>query len=338
MVTRMVSRLRRRAFTLIELLVVIAVIAVLIALLLPAVQQAREAARRTQCKNNLKQIGLALANYHDTNLYFPSGATGVWNWGHNWTLAVLPYADQAPLYNQWNFIYGNGNEGWVGNGSSNNQLAGQARLPWINCPSSSLNNTFSIAGYTMQATPMYMAITGSQNSPNGVWTNQNSATICTTNGQTFSSAGMMPSGFWKNIRDCTDGSSNTAMIGEMSGYTYNPSGTIGQDCRTGTAWGWPMGASGFAQYTPPVYQSTPGAGVTTVVYSPNAKVNGAASGVSCNISQGDGSLNNPLTSFHTGGVHLVFGDGTVRFISNNTDINVYYYICAANDGQSIPAF
>ncbi|MBC7818665.1 MAG: DUF1559 domain-containing protein, partial [Planctomycetaceae bacterium] len=129
----------RRGFTLIELLVVIAVIAILIALLLPAVQQAREAARRTQCKNNLKQFGLALHNYHDAFNMFPPGQiydggtvtpavagenpAGGTNGGGNtcvaagalasnatyvrapWTVQVLPYIDQAPLYNQFNMAF-----------------------------------------------------------------------------------------------------------------------------------------------------------------------------------------------------------------------------------------
>jgi prepilin-type N-terminal cleavage/methylation domain-containing protein len=93
---------RRKAFTLIELLVVIAIIAVLIALLLPAVQQAREAARRTQCKNNLKQLGLALHNYHDTANTFPPGwigkSSGNYS-GFGWNSMLLPYVDQGPLYN-----------------------------------------------------------------------------------------------------------------------------------------------------------------------------------------------------------------------------------------------
>src|ERR1700754_928007 len=111
------SALRRRrvGFTLIELLVVIAIIAILIALLLPAVQQAREAARRAQCKNHLKQMGLAMHNYQDTYNMFPAESLMVHNpinspglgarapRNFSWVCAILPYIDQAPLYNQINF-------------------------------------------------------------------------------------------------------------------------------------------------------------------------------------------------------------------------------------------
>jgi len=91
----------RRGFTLIELLVVIAIIAILIALLLPAVQQAREAARRSQCKNNMKQIGLAIHNYHDSHLKFPPGYITTNHWG--WGTMLLPGMDQANIYNLFNF-------------------------------------------------------------------------------------------------------------------------------------------------------------------------------------------------------------------------------------------
>src|SRR5262249_28339082 len=102
---RSMARRKLLGFTLIELLVVIAIIAVLIALLLPAVQQAREAARRSQCKNNLKQYGLALHNYHDIYGQFaPGGDTQWWNSSFvGWQARILPQIDQAPIYNQLNF-------------------------------------------------------------------------------------------------------------------------------------------------------------------------------------------------------------------------------------------
>src|SRR6476661_8060061 len=119
----------RRGFTLIELLVVIAIIAVLVALLLPAVQQAREAARRSQCKNNLKQIGLALHNYHDVNGCFPPAYIADENGKpmHSWRVLILPYLDQAALHTEYNF-----SEPW--DGPNNSRLL--ARRPAVYaCPS-----------------------------------------------------------------------------------------------------------------------------------------------------------------------------------------------------------
>jgi prepilin-type N-terminal cleavage/methylation domain-containing protein len=137
----MIAR-KRRGFTLIELLVVIAIIAVLIALLLPAVQAAREAARRAQCTNNLKQIGLAMHNYHQTNDKFPQGMsestsvlgsyTGYANWGE-WSAQsmLLPYMEQTPIYNSINFCYDN----IYGSGGSTNLTASTRVINGFLCPS-----------------------------------------------------------------------------------------------------------------------------------------------------------------------------------------------------------
>ena len=150
----MVSHRWRTGFTLIELLVVIAIIAILVSLLLPAVQQAREAARRTECKNHLKQIGLALHNYHDAHGAFPLGLTAH---GAGWSAMLLPYLDQSNIYNTLVFAE-NGAGNWDVAGP--NQSALQTLIPVFRCPSdapSSLDTSsqsrFATAAKTSPGTP-----------------------------------------------------------------------------------------------------------------------------------------------------------------------------------------
>src|SRR5947207_281778 len=135
----MARSLRRLGFTLIELLVVIAIIAVLVALLLPAVQQAREAARRSQCKNNLKQIGLALHNYLDAYTKFPIGSanTQPGGWGSPLWVAILPYIDEAPRYNKWDF--NTAQTGWIDGNANNGALVNGKKMGKWFCPSSPLS-------------------------------------------------------------------------------------------------------------------------------------------------------------------------------------------------------
>ena len=190
----------KRGFTLIELLVVIAIIAILIALLLPAVQQAREAARRSTCKNNLKQIGLALHNYHDTHRIFPPGGF-VTAPDVNYLVMILPYIDQAPLYNNFSF-----NVTYI----TAPNLALQLQIPPVyHCPSS------SITEYSGYKTHHYYGNMGP------VGTNPQTSTAYSEDPvpgplDGFATQGVLGARTKVRMRDITDGTSNTIMAGEIS--------------------------------------------------------------------------------------------------------------------------
>ena len=203
---------RRRAFTLIELLVVIAIIAVLIALLLPAVQQAREAARRSQCKNNLKQLGIALHNYHDTYNMFPlsnlpSFCTGVQDWRNtSFLVSILPFVDQSPLYNSYNFGFP-----FRGNGSFN------ANSP-IPCDAPSIANS----ALANRSIPTYLCPSdASPKNPGGGTPGLNYCGSAGNdiawlgNGNLVDQNGCINVSRTVNLRDITDGTSNTLLMGEV---------------------------------------------------------------------------------------------------------------------------
>ncbi len=327
---------RQSGFTLIELLVVIAIIAVLIALLLPAVQQAREAARRTQCKNNHKQIGLALHNYHDTFLRFPSGGEFMaQQWAHSWRVSILPYVDQSSIYNGWNFSFGD--QGWVGDGNNpNGALVAGKKMAWLVCPSSSLpdslvlNNSYA-TGTVHEAS--YFGIAGA--APGGKFTYIDSNNYLytglpyTVTGYGYvSSRGMLPNALCTNIRDCTDGTSNTMIVGEISGYVWDSTHTTKGDVRPGVGWGWTMGS-----YPGPFdYFNVCN---VTIAYAPNGNYLNQIGSYPGNPTF---ATNVPLTSFHTGGAHVLLTDGSVRFISNNIDINTLTYLAVRDDGQVLGEF
>lgn len=215
----------RRGFTLIELLVVIAIIAVLISLLLPAVQSAREAARRAQCVNNLKQIGLAMHNYHSSNGSFPMAVTRAYSdvgvqtdWGTFGALGLmLPYLEQGPLYTSINFSWNL----WQGRGNIVNLTAWQSRVSAFECPSDGL--------------------VGQQN------TNNYFGSVGTTVGfrSNAESTGIFSFSRTHGIESITDGTSNTIAYAEALVSTTAGAATQ-QRWRDGAA---PAGASPSAAYT-----------------------------------------------------------------------------------------
>ncbi|HVW00620.1 MAG TPA: DUF1559 domain-containing protein [Planctomycetaceae bacterium] len=301
---------RRRAFTLIELLVVIAIIAVLVALLLPAVQQAREAARRTQCRNNLKQLGLALHNYESSARVFPPGyiaastaakdTTPGWAWG----AMILPYMDQGAIYSRLNFN--------LAVADPTNAVATSTAVNGFLCPSDLVQpvpfNLYSDpptnSAVVMQATASsYAAIAGDSNSVLG-----NAATKTT---QSFNGVFYVNSG--TKIGDITDGTSMTILVGERAWAMVN-----------GVWIGAPNTAlpeSGVRNPFTPHNSTTTG----ILVLAHTSNINNTAS-----AGMDDSS------SLHVGGAQFLFGDGSVHFLSNNVSSVVFkaYGTKAGNEAVS----
>ncbi|ADG66013.1 protein of unknown function DUF1559 [Planctopirus limnophila DSM 3776] len=324
---------RRRGFTLIELLVVIAIIAILIALLLPAVQQAREAARRTQCRNNLKQLGLALHNYHDVfgTFVYRKGGTGAYgatpqqNSGRRSGLvSLLPYIDQSPLYNRIEAgdlagtSYGGtavapgGPHGWASWSTWN------VSIPGFQCPSD--------AYATPVSTHNYMFSVGD--------TIQDPNNTGTSNHDLQNVNGLFANRRCLGVRDITDGTSNTIAMSErcranfglatnsnrlvVEGQAMNKTGLQANplQCRSIATNGRYNAAEEVKGYSGTRW--TDGqierCGFHTVL-PPNSP--------SC-AEGNNGNADSPVsvitpTSRHTGGVHALMADGAVRFISDNID-------------------
>ena len=333
---------RRRAFTLIELLVVIAIIAILIALLLPAVQQAREAARRTQCKNNLKQIGLALHNYHDTydqlpnfkfayssnqasqNPYIAGGCPGwVRSRGFGWRVAILPYIDQGPLYNQIDQNDGgySGCFGGIPSGSPT-FIARNTVLPAFICPSdpSEVSRDNNLQGTNYPAAVRAR----SDQSHSDIRNNDNTKDLglITRSGARI---------------EAPDGSSNTILVGEVyrgkdffrrGGGGSNQNGRRCRDWMESTAW----------------CQCNAAVTVDTSINDPNnpkqyvqeRRMNDdRRDEVSWTDSvNGGNSGPRPLSSTHEGGAQALMGDGRVVFVSENSDFVTWAHMFSREGGEA----
>ncbi|WP_298862864.1 DUF1559 domain-containing protein [uncultured Gimesia sp.] len=331
----------QKGFTLIELLVVIAIIAILIALLLPAVQQAREAARRSTCKNNLKQIGLAFHNYHDTHRCFPfawfvdpsnptNPKAGVYG------IMLLPYLDQAPLYNKWNSSYPAFNELAAIPAVAQNLTVIATPLPVFMCPSTpettQHNYDLTSAGFPLT----YTAARTDYCPALGVLGDYSSLAY-TGHPSAANRSGMLnlvgfdpsnPTASGNSItrmRDITDGSSNTFLLGERVGGTniYNgqsqvPALTALYGPTNGGGWGDLL--NGEHWYKGSLRDGTDGG-------------NGGPCAINCTNTRGLGFL-----SFHTGGAHFLMGDGAVRFVSANIGGYILASITTRAGGETVGEF
>jgi prepilin-type N-terminal cleavage/methylation domain-containing protein len=363
---------RTRGFTLVELLVVIAIIGVLVALLLPAVQAAREAARRSSCGNNLKQLGLAMHNYHDVNNRFPFAGvahpfdffapTATANlrpttqdppgvWGTTWGISILPQLEQQPRFDQWDSRLGYGS-------NANQRIVTGTPLAVMKCPSDivvqAANNpdsnpgTFDKGNYGLNCGGGWANENGGNgggphespswavNPPNGTPPGYGRASVNRGIAH-WRDGGVSPNiPTSSGMQELLDGTSNTFLIGEMLKFRAN------DDCRG--CWG-KMYGSIVSAYTHGNPNSTGPNGIAT----PNVKAVGiyrdgpvhcsetATLGdpqLECGGRGGDGAGGNAMRSRHPGGVQVTYGDARVAFVSNTIDKLVYRALFTIGGGET----
>lgn len=341
----------RDGFTLVELLVVIAIIGILVGLLLPAVQAAREAARRMQCSNNLKQMGLALHNYESAFKRLPvaiwgenpmrntNGTSAAYDDdGYGWMTSILPFIEQNNLYNQLSGYTGSGTvagappafgtpgaleKWWRANGSPAAGFVipgGATPIPAFRCPSSALPaicpQTYTIPGATV-ATPV--------SDPWSVGYATSDYKTC-AHGQNNDIDGMMGK-LWEypaggvRFGDVTDGLSNTGLACESSYVTGS----------TSTKWGGSATPAAPGNVTDwPVWLGAPGSDECTRT---NGRFSNPINSLTSPQKMFDARDDDSAFSFHTGGAQFVFGDGSVHFMSQNIENITYSGMYTRNGGE-----
>ncbi|WP_437194079.1 DUF1559 domain-containing protein [Planctomicrobium sp. SH527] len=331
---RVRTQTRNSAFTLIELLVVIAIIAILIALLLPAVQQAREAARRSQCKNNLKQFGLALHNYHSTFGMFPIGGTGDRDWAPrvSWQVRVLPYLEQTALYNQLDM---DGKLPATSYAASNHlNVARQIlnggkelrsiEIPMMTCPSDGLSisrNDWAQGSYSGSMGSQWAPSFDTNCQPFQIYAEKKSPDWGKTLIRQNLSGMMSRHGSHVRIGDVKDGTSNTIQVGEIVPV-----------CLTDSRASWAYSQSvcnAEGQTLTPINDFT-----TCPLLGSTRRITDAACEAQDNWNYSFG-----FRSTHSGGAHFLLADGSVRLLSENIDhARTYQGLGGRSDGKTIGEF
>jgi prepilin-type N-terminal cleavage/methylation domain-containing protein/prepilin-type processing-associated H-X9-DG protein len=349
---------RPRGFTLVELLVVVAIIGVLVALLLPAVQVAREAARRSQCQNNLKQIGLALHNFHDTNNRFPPGGAndqppfgtypnGVPNiFGSSSFAYILPYIEQTAVAGKYQFSGASGHLDCptCSPPHANITLLNGMLIKTYLCPSSALDK----GSWWWKAQPnspgrilptsSYVGIAGAAR---GLIPGHNETrNFSSANMGELSAAGILSANSKVGFKDIGDGSTNALIVGEQSAFYYTTENQK-KDWRTSGGLGFQIGVGTTAE--PPNFTGNPFTfGFYTIRYpinksrgwpDPNGNM---ALGVGINVYIN--GANNPLNSEHPGGINVLVADGSVRFLTDNVPLSTVAQLATRDDGLTLADF
>jgi prepilin-type N-terminal cleavage/methylation domain-containing protein/prepilin-type processing-associated H-X9-DG protein len=340
-----------RGFTLVELLVVIAIIGVLVALLLPAVQMAREAARRTQCHNNLKQIGLSIHNFEGVYGTFPPATTRVeidtWMHGPTWWVYTFPYVEQNAAFQKIIFPR---QTFWFGGagGHPNTDIWRNMRFAYMECPSSvgaiarfstaGINGSTPDVGYQR---PTYTCILGAN--PHATAMNANSQFR-----GPVSDGGVITLGRGQRHGTITDGTSNTIMIGEQSGRMYltngqalPPAGDPNGDGRVDNNRGFHMGTShvGFpnGDNTMDIGGNCTNSNCARCYNTTTINTRGIFSKGLVFNDYGELRCNKPLNSLHPGGINALFADGHIAFVTENLPLATLKALVNRDDGESVSA-
>lgn len=316
-------------FTLIELLVVIAIIGVLVGLLLPAVQQAREAARRNSCTNNLKQIGLALANFYDANKRFPPGAADNTppfgtatssQRGASWMIYILAQLEYNEIASQWQWNkqpFDAAIRDLVGD------RAGSPQFGAFRCPSSAFENTVSTSSQKAMI-PDYVAIAGTADNFGG---NGSSGALSGRSGTPIGTNGVLGPNTQVRYRDITDGTSKTLTVSEVGEYLIDSNTGEQKDRRPG-------GSTGFNEgYRVGSYAGN----TTTLRYAINRLTMDLSGGDwDCTTGNCVAAANNAvLRASHSGGVLAAFADGSVSFLNEQMPVEILGRLGARNDGLTV---
>lgn len=322
----------RGAFTLVELLVVIAIIGILVALLLPAIQAAREAARRTQCTNNLKQFGIAIHNYHDTYKFFPMGAAA-WDdfpW-IGWQVRILPFAEQSQLWDEakgWADSQLSRQAYWAAPIGPGGRLARESiQVPYTRCPSDALEDFDRGWAQTNYTGSLGSQQTPSANGACNVFFNGGSLANVGVNfenpgghaghGNSSNSgeiSGMFSRwGFRVNMSGVKDGTANTILVGEIL-----------PECTDHEQGWWSHNGSGNAHAS----TSVPLNDMTTC---PNSN---KISNPAC-TAQNNWNYSWGFRSQHPGGAQFLLVDGSSRFLSDSIDYMMYQRLGGRRDGQEV---